>query len=230
MSYSIRDLPGGTKFVLERLDLDGNGVFTRLDSTKAESDLYWLFCENKDPLQIPIDHLITAKSKYSITNDPPPPIFCAAFLWQHLVPFAISEFGYEPDFRPVNSYTPTEFSLSTLQKWADERWCPDVNNTFSLEWLRSGLEFLTQADLAALPADGSDCVIVRLQRAIGGRVHESSGALSGVASDLAERYARCTIRRRIESQEKASRKSDPLQQELDLWDIPPTNAEKVPFE
>lgn len=194
MSYSIQDRPAGSRLVLERIPLPGNGVFTRLDSTRPGEDLFWCFCEKKSPIEVPPDQFSIVKAQYGVMNDDPPPLFCATFLWPRIIHYAISERSYDPVSKSMYTYTKVDISVDDLRQWVMDYWSPDpARKSFRKEWVTSGLEFLAQAGLATSISAGEECVTVHLQRAVGGRSHhdlEGQADLNATAEVLADRCAK----------------------------------------
>ena len=192
MEYFYSQDYGDTRFVIRRVQHEGNGVFSRMQTNPPEKDLYWHLCEKKRPIRLPPSAWVTTKTKYMVMNDTPPPIFCAVLLWGYLMQWSVRDRGYSPSTTRNRSY---ELKVSITEIASQIRSDVFFNQTLQVTWIRMGLDYLKTCGLAENEKANRDIYTIRLQPLIGGRVanKDDIGELRDVAKELAERYARSQI-------------------------------------
>jgi len=216
MAYFFTQEYGNTRFVMRRVQLQGNGEFGRMQTNPEGEDLYYYLCEKKGSIRLRPEAWADTKAKYMIMNDAPPPIFCGTFLWQYIIRYAMSAKGYRPDLMRSSVYFPVEISAAEISN----RIRNDVlyNNALSIRLIRNGLQFLCEADLADVAVPDSDTVTVRLQPGIGAKsgVRGAAGEPVDVARELAIRHAKAAFAKKGRARRSAPGTTANLVLPLDL--------------
>jgi hypothetical protein len=184
MHYLYSPMDGENHFIMERLPIQNNGVFSRIDADPAGKDLYWFFCEQQYKFHMPPKVFSVAKTQYRVMNDAPPSIYMATVLWEDCCSDAIQRGLYHPDRGPLQAYVPLEMSVDELRRRLDREWAPrEEGRSVDKDWIKDGFAFLQTAGLAEFDDRDKDKVTLRLQPIIG------TGS-SDLPTDLSERYVK----------------------------------------